>query len=167
MPGTAKGTSPDGRLEIRPLAPADVDAVVAAGLGLARLPLRPGALYLVAWEEGTPVGHAHLSETAPPEVGDVEVLRAHRGRGLGTALMRAAEQAAAERGHDRLRLTVSATAGGPQSLYRRLGYVDTGMPSRRVQGTIQIRSGPLEVDDTLLTWEKDLGGVDSGGARSS
>jgi hypothetical protein len=23
-----------------------------------------------------------------------------------------------------------------------------------VQATIQLRSGPLEVDDTLLTWEK-------------
>jgi GNAT superfamily N-acetyltransferase len=153
--------------EIRSLTPDDVDAVIAAGLGLARLPLRPGAVYLVAWEEGTAVGHAHLSEADPPEVGDVEVLPSHRGRGLGTALMRAAEQAAAERGHDRLRLTVSASADGPQSLYHRLGYVDTGMPPRRVQGTIQIRSGPLEVDDTLLTWEKDLRAVDSERPRSS
>jgi hypothetical protein len=81
--------------------------------------------------------------------------------------MRAAERTAAERGHDRLRLSVSATADGPQSLYSRLGYVDTGMPPRRVRGTIQIRSGPLEVDDTLLTWEKDLRGVDPAAPRSS
>ena len=141
--------------------------MIAAGLGLARLPLRSGALYLVAWEEGRPVGHAHLSEGDPPEVGDVEVLPPHRGRGLGAALVRAAEQAASQRGHDRLRLSVSATAAGPQSLYRRLGYVDTGMPPRRVHGTIQIRSGPLEVDDTLLTWEKDLRAVDSQRPRSS
>jgi hypothetical protein len=35
-----------------------------------------------------------------------------------------------------------------------------------VQGTIEIRSGPLEVDDTLLTWEKRLA-VDSTPSRSS
>ena len=154
-------------IEIRPLAPEDVDAVIGAGLGLARLPLRRGALYLVAWDGARPVGHAHLSEGNPPEVGDVEVLPRRRGRGLGTALMHAAEQEAAQRGNDRLRLSVSATADRPQSLYRRLGYVDTGLPPRRVKGTIQIRSGPLEVDDTLLTWEKDLRAVDSEPPRSS
>jgi hypothetical protein len=25
-----------------------------------------------------------------------------------------------------------------------------------VQGTVMLRTGPLEVDDTLLTWEKRL-----------
>ena len=49
---------------------------------------------------------------------------------------------------------MSATASGAQALYRSLGYVDTGLPPRRVTGTIVIRSGPLEVDDTLLTWER-------------
>jgi hypothetical protein len=44
------------------------------------------------------------------------------------------------------------------ALYRGLGYGDVGIPSRRVHGTIQIRTGPLEVDDTLLTWEKSLDG---------
>jgi hypothetical protein len=27
-----------------------------------------------------------------------------------------------------------------------------------VQGTVMIRTGPLEVDDTLLTWDKRLSG---------
>ena len=46
---------------------------------------------------------------------------------------------------------------------------DSGQPPKRVRGTVQIRSGPLEVDDTLLTWEKRLAGegVDSAAARSS
>ena len=43
-----------------------------------------------------------------------------------------------------------------QALYRRCGYIDTGIPPRRVRGTIMLRTGPLEVDDTLLTWEKRL-----------
>jgi hypothetical protein len=29
-------------------------------------------------------------------------------------------------------------------------------------GTIRIRTGPIEVDDTLLTWEKSLEGMPSG-----
>jgi hypothetical protein len=39
-----------------------------------------------------------------------------------------------------------------------LGYVDAGVPPRRVQGTIRIRTGTIQVDDTLLTWEKSLDG---------
>jgi ribosomal protein S18 acetylase RimI-like enzyme len=152
--------------EVRLLEPDDVERVLAAGLGLARLPLQGDDLYLVAWDGDDPVGHAHLKVADPPEVGDIEVLPQHRRRGIGTALVRAAEGAAAARGYDRLQLTVSVREDGPQALYRRLGFVDADVPPRRVQGTIQIRSGPLEVDDTLLTWEKRLG-VDSAPPRSS
>ena len=153
-------------MTIRELAPDEVDRVLAAGLGLARLPLKGDDLYLVAWEGDEPLGHAHLTVRDPPELGDVDVAPAHRRRGVGTSLVRAMECAAAARGYDRLRLTVSVNEEGPQALYRRLGFVDAGLPPRRVQGTIQIRSGPLEVDDTLLTWEKKLA-VDSGPTRSS
>ena len=152
--------------EVRLLEPDDVERVLAAGLGLARLPLQGDDLYLVAWDGDDPVGHAHLKVADPPEVGDIEVLPQHRRRGIGTALVRAAEGAAAARGYDRLQLTVSVREDGPQALYRRLGFVDADVPPRRVQGTIQIRSGPLEVDDTLVTWEKRLG-VDSASPRSS
>jgi [ribosomal protein S18]-alanine N-acetyltransferase len=151
---------------IRELAPAEVERVLAAGLGLARLPLKDDDLYLVAWEREQPLGHAHVAVRDPPELGDVEVLAEHRRRGVGTALTQAAERTVSARGHDRLRLTVSATAEAPQALYRGLGYADCGVPPRRVHGTVQIRSGPLEVDDTLLTWEKRLG-VDSAPPRSS
>jgi len=153
--------------EIRPLALEETGRVLAAGLGLARLPLQGDDLYLVAWEGDEPVGHAHLKVADPPELGDVEVLPRHRRRGIGTALTRAAESAAEERGYERLQLTVSADKEGPQALYCGLGYVDAGIPPRRVQGTIHIRSGPLEVDDTLLTWEKRLGAVDSAPPFSS
>ena len=152
--------------EIRPLAPEDVARVVDAGLGLARLPLQGDDMYLVAWQGDQPVGHAHLNVADPPEIGDIEVLPQHRRRGVGTALMQAAERVAEGRGYDRLRLTVSVDEEGPQALYRGLGYADAGLPPRRVQGTIHIRSGPLEVDDTLLTWEKRFG-VESAAPRSS
>jgi GNAT superfamily N-acetyltransferase len=151
---------------VRELAPDELERVLAAGLGLARLPLKGDDLYLVAWEGEQPLGHAHVALRDPPELGDLEVLAEHRRHGVGTALIQGAERAAAARGHDRLRLTVSATAEAPQALYRGLGYAECGVPPRRVQGTIQIRSGPLDIDDTLLTWEKRLG-VDSAPPRSS
>ena len=53
-------------------------------------------------------------------------------------------------------MTVS-DANPAQGLYRKHGYCDTGIPPMRIHGTIIIRTGPIEVDDTMLTWEKRLG----------
>ena len=75
---------------------------------------------------------------------------------MATALADAAERAVVARGSARLRLTVSVDNGAALALYRRLGYVDAGVPPKRVQGTIRIRTGMIEVDDTLLTLEKSL-----------
>jgi [ribosomal protein S18]-alanine N-acetyltransferase len=141
-------------IEVRPLAPDEVERADAV-LPFSRLEQGAG-LYLVAWSGRDPVGHAHLALSDPPELQDVYVLPEHRRRGLASALTLAAEREAAARGHDRLTLTVSATGDGAQRLYRRLGYVDAGVPPKRVHGTITIRGRPLEVDDTLLTWEKRL-----------
>ena len=145
--------------EIRELAPADIEPV-AKVLGLARLGQGDG-FYLVAWEHDDPLGHAYLALRDPPELQDVEVRPAHRRRGVATALADAAEAFVARHGCDRLRLTVSRENAAAQALYLGLGYADVGIPPRRVQGTVQIRSGPIEVDDTLLTWEKRLGGTSS------
>ena len=67
-----------------------------------------------------------------------------------------AEQNALSLGFDRLRLEVSEENTAAQALYRRCGFADIGAPARRVQGTIMLRTGAIEVDDTLLTWEKTL-----------
>jgi GNAT superfamily N-acetyltransferase len=143
-----------GIWEIRPLAHEDVERVVAV-LGLARLHQGIG-FYLVAWEGDEPLGHVYLAVTGPPEVHDVSVRPEHRRRGVASALIAAAEQETRARGGDRLRIAVGVDNEPAQRLYRSLGYVDTGVPPKRVQGTIVIRTGPIEVDDTLLTWEKRL-----------
>jgi ribosomal protein S18 acetylase RimI-like enzyme len=143
-----------GEWEVRPLAAQEVDRVGAV-LGLARLDQRDG-FYLVAWERGTPVGHAYLALTDPPELQDVEVRQRYRGRGVASSLTAAVEAQALARGLDRLRVTVSVNNPAAQALYRKLGYADVGLPPRHVRGTILIRTGPLEIDDTLLTWEKRL-----------
>jgi GNAT superfamily N-acetyltransferase len=143
-------------MNVRPLLPEDTERVIEAGLGLSRLPRGDGSFYLVAWNGDEPLGHAYLALGDPPELQDVSVLPAHRRRGVATALTRAAEAEASARGHAVLTLTVGIMNEGAQALYLSLGYRDSGLPPTRVQGTVQIRSGPIEVDDTLLTWERDL-----------
>jgi ribosomal protein S18 acetylase RimI-like enzyme len=151
---------------IRQLVPEEIERVGAV-LGLARLNAGPGfGFYLVAWEGSEPLGHAHVALKDPPELQDVEVRPEHRRRGVATALTRAAEREAAARGADRLRLTVSVDNHAAQALYRKLGYLETEIPPRRVEGTVMLRTGPIEVDDTLLTWERGLA-VDSAASRSS
>ena len=145
----------EGRYVIRPLLAEEVE-VVGAVLGLARLDQGDG-FYLVAWAGQEPVGHLHLALTDPPELQDVFVLSAYRRTGVATELTDAAEAEAIARGFARLRLTVGIDNVGAQALYRARGFSDAGLPPRRVKGTVQIRTGPIEVDDTLLTWEKTVG----------
>ena len=124
-------------------------------LGLARLHQGDG-FYLLAWEGDEPLGHVYLALTDPPELHDVSVRTEHRRRGVASALIAAAEREVSAHGRDRLRIAVSTDNQPAQALYRACGYIDAGFPPRPVQGTIEIRTGPIEVDDTLLTWEKRL-----------
>jgi ribosomal protein S18 acetylase RimI-like enzyme len=140
--------------DVRRLASGEAEAVGSV-LGLARLHQGDG-FYLVAWQGGDPAGHAYLALTDPPEMQDVQVRPGFRRRGAASALAAAVEAEVRRRGRRVLRIRVSADSEPAQSLYRRLGYIDTGLPPVRVQGVIQIRTGPLQVDDTLLTWEKPL-----------
>jgi ribosomal protein S18 acetylase RimI-like enzyme len=150
-----RNREPDlGPWVIRPLAPAEVERV-ASVLGLARLDQGDG-FYLVAWNGDEPLGHAHLALTDPPELQDVAVREQHRRRGVATALTDAAEHESTTRGFDRLQVTVSVQNESARALYRSCGYDDVGIPPKRVRGTVHIRTGPIEVDDTLLTWEKRL-----------
>ena len=143
-------------VRVRRLVPEEVGQVLSAGLGLARLVQGDGA-YLVAWLGDDPVGHVYLVLTDPPELQDVSVRPEYRRRGIASALIGAAEREARARRFDRLRLGVSVDNGAAQALYRGLGVGDAGVPPERVQGTIVIRTGPIQVDDTLFIWEKLLG----------
>ncbi len=139
---------------VRPLASSEIESVTSV-LGLARLHQGDG-FYLVAWEHNEPLGHTYLALTDPPELQDVEVRSEYRQRGVASALTARAEDEARSRGFDRLRLGVSVDNAPAQALYRRCGYVDAGITPKHVKGTIEIRTGPLEVDDTILIWEKRL-----------
>jgi GNAT superfamily N-acetyltransferase len=144
-------------VEVRPLREDELELVGA------RLPLNRlggGGTYFVAWDGGDPVGHAHVSwqktTLGIPEIQDVFVLAERRREGIGTELSLAAERLTIERGLDRLSIGASVENEGALRLYKRLGFVDSGLSPQRVRGTVQVRSGPLEVDDTLVYLVKEL-----------
>lgn len=139
-------------IDVRVLDAREVDAV-AGVLGLARLHQGNG-FYLVAWEGDEPIGHLHLALTDPPELQDVEVASNHRRRGVAQALIATAEAEAWGRGCNCLRVSFATHNEPAQTLYRRCGYGDAGLEPRHVKGTIHIRTGAIEVDEVLVTWEK-------------
>jgi hypothetical protein len=65
---------------------------------------------------------------ALPYLEDVFVVPDFRNLGIGTALLEAAERAAAARGDRAVSLAVSTVNSGARRLYARLGYVDAGIP---------------------------------------
>jgi GNAT superfamily N-acetyltransferase len=156
-----------GGIDIRELS-GDEIAHVDAVLPLHRLD--SAQTYLVAWDGDEPVGHAHVAWTGTklgvPEIQDVYVLPEHRRRGVASALDRAAEQLAAERGRPRISLGCGVDNAPAHRLYERLGYTDAGLPPEHVRGTIVIRGKPVEIDDTLIYLVKDVA-VDSERSRSS
>ncbi len=83
------------------------------------------ALHFLAWFEGVPVGSARvllIGETG--KIGRVCVLRAHRGKGIGVALIRAALEALrGTAGVTQARLGAQTHALG---FYEKLGFVATG-----------------------------------------
>ena len=142
-------------IEVRVLPPEEVE-LVDRHLPLHRLE-QPGGEYLVAWEDGTPVGHAHLDwRTDPPEVQDVYVPESHRRRGIASRLSVAAEERVRARGFDRIALDVDVGAAGPRALYEKLGYREKGTPPRHVKGTIMLRGEPFSYNTVLLDMVKEL-----------
>jgi GNAT superfamily N-acetyltransferase len=146
-----------GSIDVRELNDEEI-ARVDAALPLHRLDV--AQTYLVAWDGDEPVGHAHIAWTRTtlgiPEIQDVFVLSKHRRRGIASALNQAAEQLAAERGHDRISLSYGVDNQAARSVYEHLGYADAGIPPQRMQETITIRGKPVEIDDTLIYLVKDL-----------
>jgi GNAT superfamily N-acetyltransferase len=145
-------------IAIRELTDADL-ARADAALPLSRLDT--AQTYFIAWDDDAPVGHAHLAwrgtHLGVPEVQDVFVVPARRRQGIATLLTRACEEAARERGHERISLSVSSEQNpGARRLYEILGYRDADVAPVRVKATIMLRGARFAVDDTLLYLEKAL-----------
>lgn len=101
------------------------------------------ALYLIAWDGPQPVGHLLLKWPLPaagsgPDCPKAEDLRVHpsfQSRGVGTALLQAAERAAIEAGYSRICLGVHPGNQRALSLYQRLGY-DATLPDPGQRGIV-------------------------------
>ncbi len=119
---------------------------------------RGDALYLIAWLEEAPVGHVllkfgvtGLEPGAPrlpdcPHIEDLLVKPEWRSRGIGSSLLTAAEEAAAERGCSRVGLNVASENLRARKLYAQRGYVDSGL------GEFQAGGSYLDAEGTLRSW---------------
>ena len=89
-----------------------------------------GATVLIAEDaRGTRLGFIHLSAEKDyylqqdcGHIGDIVVAPEARGRGVGRALLSAAERWAADRGYQLLTLNVFVQNRGPQALYEEVGF---------------------------------------------
>ncbi|MFX0538961.1 GNAT family N-acetyltransferase [Ornithinimicrobium sp. Y1847] len=94
--------------------------------------------YLIAWAGDEPLGSGTVVWTGPLheetrtaypdviELAHLQVRAEHQGRGIGTALVHAAEGLVAARGHDRVGMGVGVDNPRAGQLYERLGYRRTG-----------------------------------------
>lgn len=117
--------------EIRVLSDDDVGAVTRASRAWANalpswldLAHEGTSIFLLAVVDGSPLGLAELRPGQIAEIRNVGVLPTARGRGIGTGLMRAAEERCAPAAAVRLRVGLDNPLA--RRLYERLGYSGTG-----------------------------------------
>ena len=96
------------------------------------------AIYLVAWHKDLPIGHALLKWGGPdhtliasrlngcPDIEDLFVDPQCRSRGVGSQLLGCAESTAMQREYSLIGLGVDVDDPRARSLYKRLGFEDTG-----------------------------------------
>jgi len=96
--------------------------------------------YLIAWQGNEPVGHglvkwqrptndpvAPLLQQPCPDLEDLFVVEELRSQGIGTQILRAAEEMAGKRGFHQLGLSADVEENDrARKLYKRLGYDDPG-----------------------------------------
>lgn len=89
----------------------------------------PGTAVLLAVEDDAPLGFAYVETVTDYFTGEIHghlgmlvVVEAGEGRGIGSALVRAAEDWSRARGHRRLTLNVFGTNVHARAVYEHLGY---------------------------------------------
>jgi ribosomal protein S18 acetylase RimI-like enzyme len=115
---------------------------------------RGECLFLVAWLGDVPVGSGELTRRQVPELRNLHVDASFRRRGIGTALIAAAEDAA--RPHDRIGLGVGDDNPDALRLYERLGYRPTGHSETYTYEYVDDEGERGSATETALWCEKDL-----------
>lgn len=106
-----------------------------------------GALtYLIAWQDGTPVGHTLVRWTGTTDafvaerisdcahVEDLFVMPELRSHGIGGRILAEAERLAVRRAFALIGLAVGVDNPRARALYERLGYADTGFGVFQIGG---------------------------------
>jgi len=120
------------------------------------------AVYIIAWYQGRPVGHALLKwggsqdghvarqlNVSCPDIEDLFVLAEFRSQGIGSQLLCFAERLAWEQGYTHIGLSVGAKTNEPaRRLYKRLGFQDTHF------GVYTERGEYLDLQEQHHTWEE-------------
>jgi ribosomal protein S18 acetylase RimI-like enzyme len=119
--------------------------------------------YLIAWGDGSPVGHALLRwsadepflrdrELTAPLVEALAVRPDVQSRGIATAMMLEAERMAADRGQATIGLAVGIENERARALYARLGYYESGLGEFRVTWTALDADGEERVKGETCTY---------------
>jgi len=130
-----------------------------------RLQKEGKATYLVAWEEKTPIGHLlirwdgsleipRIVDRMPmaakfagyPSFESIKVRLDRRKRGIGTALIRHAEQLVRQRGFEHAVIEVDIDNLRARALYERLGYAESGLGEFTTSGTY------VDDDGHIVEW---------------
>lgn len=108
--------------------------------------------FLVAWDGDDPCGSGEVTRGGCPVLANLNVRPESRNRGVGTALVRAAEIVASPAGE--LSIGVGSDNHDALRLYARLGYVATGHTDTTTYTYIDDENEPhteTEVTETLRT----------------
>jgi len=163
------GTSKNMELRILPIADGD-EVKLSQQMGsperehksYLRLQEEGKATYLVAWEATTPVGHLLIrwgGSLEVPRIVDrmpnaakfgnypcfdrIEVRRDRRGHGIGTSLIKCAEDVVRERGYEYAMIEVDIVNIRARALYERLSYIESGLGEYTTSGTYSDDDGHL------------------------
>ena len=110
-------------------------------------------VYLVAWDENLPVGHAFLRWDGPsdhpiasklhgcPDIEDLFVSPDFRSRGIGSQLLNFAERLTKQKGYSQVSLGVDIDNPRARALYDRRGYGDAGFGVYKIRWRYSDRNG--------------------------